>query len=98
MMSRSAHTEKLTLSFPADLLEKVRERVEKGEVSRFVAEATREKLEAEERALLREELKEGYLARAGLHRELAEEFYEAEEEAYQRQNSHGKAQRKTKAS
>lgn len=96
-MSRRVHTEKLTLSFPSNLLEKVKERVEKGELSRFVADATREKLEAEERALLREALKEGYIARAGLHRELAEEFYEAEEEAYQRQISHGKAQRKTKA-
>lgn len=96
MMSHRVHTEKLTLSFPSDLVEKIKGRVEKGELSRFVAEATREKLEAEERVLLREELKEGYIARAGLHRKLTEEFYEAEEEAYQRPISHGKAQGKTK--
>jgi metal-responsive CopG/Arc/MetJ family transcriptional regulator len=96
MMSRHIPSEKITLSFPADLLEKVKERIDRGEVSRFVAEATREKLEAEERALLREELKKGYIARAGLHRELAEEFYDAEEEAYRRQIGHGEAQRKTK--
>jgi len=95
-MRHNTSTEKVTLSFPSDLVRKVKERAPKGEVSRFVAEAVREKLEAEERARLREELKEGYRARAALHKELAREFYEAEEQAYSNYLSHGKAQRKAR--
>jgi metal-responsive CopG/Arc/MetJ family transcriptional regulator len=96
MVQHVASTEKVTLSFPRDLVRKVKARAAKGELSRFVAEAVREKLEAEERALLREELKEGYRARAALHKELAREFFEAEEEAYSHFIPHGQAQRKAR--
>ncbi|OGF55084.1 MAG: hypothetical protein A2Z21_04680 [Candidatus Fraserbacteria bacterium RBG_16_55_9] len=97
MMRRTASTQKVTFSFPSDLVRKVKQKAPKGEVSRFVAEAVREKLESEERARLREELKEGYQARAALHKELASEFSEAEEEAYSNYLIYAKAQRKARS-
>ena len=97
MKRRTANTEKVTFSLPSDLVRKVKQKTRKGKVSRFVAEAVHEKLEAEERARLREALKEGYQTRAALHKALASEFSEAEEEAYSNSLIYGKAQRKSRA-
>lgn len=75
---------KVTLTLPEELLRKLRERVPDRGLSRYVAEATAARLNAEERATLRERLKEQCLARADRDRALAEEFFAAEQEADER--------------
>ena len=90
-------TVKQTLSLPKELMTTVKRRVRKGRVSHFVAEAVREKLESEEREKLREELRVAYSARAPLHRKLAAEFFEAEEEASESLSVHGEDQREDRA-
>jgi hypothetical protein len=72
---------KLTLTFPEELIAKLRRHVPPRQISRYIAEATAARLAEEERAALREHLKEGYLARAAQDLELAEEFFAAEQEA-----------------
>ncbi len=42
----------------------------------------KERLDPEEKALLRKQLREGYIVRASLHRQLTSEFFEADEDAY----------------
>lgn len=80
--------QKVTLSLPADLTRELRKRTKRGEMSRYVAEAIRSRIEAEERERLRAQLREGYQARASVHRELADEFFTAEEEAFETSLSH----------
>lgn len=72
---------KVNLSLPEELWAELRARVPARKISQFVAEATAARLAEEERAQLRERLKEQCLARAGQDLELAEEFFAAEQEA-----------------
>lgn len=76
--------QKVNLTLPEELWAKLRARVPKRKISQYVAEATAARLAEEERAQLRECLKEQYLARAAQDLELAEEFFAAEQEASDR--------------
>lgn len=76
--------QKVTLTLPQELLEKLRERVPERKLSQYVTEALAERLAMEERAALRERLKEQSLVRAAQDRELAQEFFAAEQEATDR--------------
>lgn len=53
---------KVDFTIPSDLDERLRQSVEAGKRSNFVADAIREKLAALEREKVRAELREGYLA------------------------------------
>jgi len=72
---------RVNLTLPEELWDKLRSRVPKRKISQYVAEATAARLAEEERAALRERLKEQYLARAAQDLKLAEEFFAAEQEA-----------------
>lgn len=72
---------KVNLTLPEELWAKLRSRVPERKISQYIAEATAARLAEEERASLRERLKEQYLARAARDLELAEEFFAAEQEA-----------------
>lgn len=85
--SQAMSKQKVTLTLPAELLEKLRRRVPERKLSQYVTEALAERLAAEERAALRERLKEQYLVRAAQDRELAQEFFPAEQEAFDRVES-----------
>lgn len=69
------------LTLPQELWARLRTRVPARKISEYVAEATVARLAEEERALLRERLKDQYQTRAAQDRELAEEFFAAEQEA-----------------
>ena len=56
-------------------------RVPRRKISRFVSEAAARRLEEEERARLKELIKEQSLARSERDLRIAEEFFAAEEEA-----------------
>jgi hypothetical protein len=71
----------VNLTFPEELLAKLRAQVPKRGISQYVAEATAARLEEEELALLRERLKEQCLARAAQDLMLSEQFFPAEQEA-----------------
>jgi hypothetical protein len=71
---------KVNLTLPEELWAKLRARVPERKLSQYVAEATAARLAEEERAFLRECLKEQCLARAAQDLELAEEFFAAEQE------------------
>ena len=72
---------RVNLTLPEELWVRLRARVPGRKISEYVAEATAARLAEEERAVLRERLKEQYQARAAQDRELAEEFFAAEQEA-----------------
>lgn len=72
---------RVNLTLPDDLLDQVRARVSARGLSQYVAEAVAARLAAEERAGLRQRLKEQYLARTAQDQKLAEEFFAAEQEA-----------------
>lgn len=78
-------TTKITLTLPADLVEKLRQVAGGRRQSRFVAEATRRAIEEIERERLREELIRGYQANAQMDREMAEEWRPLEEEAWDKE-------------
>jgi len=71
---------------PPDLLQQVEEMAAKLNFNRsqFIRRAVEEFLEEQRRRELRELLKEGYLCRAQESLEMAEEFYIAEQEAWDR--------------
>ncbi|MFQ6117754.1 MAG: hypothetical protein ACE5LQ_05745 [Candidatus Bipolaricaulia bacterium] len=71
---------RVNLTLPEDLWAELRARVPKRKLSQYIAEATAARLAEEGRAVLRERLKEQYLARTAQDRELAEEFFAAEQE------------------
>jgi len=75
---------RVNLTLPEDLWTKLRACVSERKISQYIAEATTARLAEEERFLLRERLKEQYLTRAAQDRELAEEFFAAEQEASNR--------------
>lgn len=72
---------RVNLTLPEELWAKLRASIPKRKISQYIAEATAARLAQEERVLLRERLKEQYLARAAQDRKLAEEFFAAEQEA-----------------
>jgi len=72
---------RVNLTLPEELWARLRARVPGRKISEYVAEATAARLAQEERTVLRERLKDQYQARAAEDRELAEEFFAAEEEA-----------------
>lgn len=75
---------RVNLTLPEELWAKLRARVSERKLSKYIAEATAARLAEEERALLRERLKEQYLTQAAQDLELAEEFFAAEQEASDR--------------
>jgi len=77
-------TRKITLTFPVDLLEKLRTMVPKRQRSKFIAEATRQAIVEKEREALREELKAGAIARAKEDLAMAEEWFPVEQEVWDR--------------
>lgn len=76
--------QRVNLTLPEDLLARLRARVPGRKISQYVAEATAARLAEEERANLRERLKDQYLTRASEDRRLAEEFFAAEQEPIDR--------------
>ncbi|MDP2937119.1 MAG: hypothetical protein Q8O86_11590 [Dehalococcoidia bacterium] len=78
-------TTKITLTLPADLVEKLRQVAGGRKKSRFVAEATRRAIDEIERQRLCEDLIRGYQANAQLDKEIAEEWRPLEEEAWDRE-------------
>ena len=79
-------TKRVMFTLPSNLLEQVDEEVERLETNRsnLIREALERFLEERRRHELREMLKEGYLYRAQESLELAEEFYAAEQEVWDR--------------
>ncbi len=73
---------KVTVTMPAELVEKLRQVAGGRQQSHFIAEATRRAIEDIERRRLREELARGYQANAAMDREMAEEWRPLEEEAW----------------
>jgi len=72
---------RVNLTLPEELWTRLRARVPGRKISEYVAEATAARLAEEERAVLRERLKDQYQARAAQDRQMAEEFFAAEQEA-----------------
>lgn len=81
--------QKVTLTLPTELWEKIRRRVSSRRLSQYIAEATAARLAEEERLALRARLKEQCLARASPDRRLAAEFFAAEQEASDDESSPG---------
>ena len=71
---------RVNLTLPEDLWLKLRARVPRRRISKYVADATAARLAEEERRTLRERLKEQYQARAADDRTLVEEFFTTEQE------------------
>ncbi len=82
----TVNTRRVMFTLPASLLEQVDEAVEKLDTNRssLIREALKRFLEERRRQELRERLKEGYLYRAQESLEMAQEFYIAEQEAWDR--------------
>lgn len=85
-MSPTATMQRIIVTMPPDLLSQVEAVAEKLNFSRsrLIREAVEQFVEAERRQELRELLKEGYLYRAEESRQLAQEFFIAEKEAWDR--------------
>jgi hypothetical protein len=71
---------RVNLTLPEELWVKLCTRVPRRKLSQYIAEATAARMAEEERAQLRERLKEQYLVRAAQDLGLAEEFFAAEQE------------------
>lgn len=71
---------RVNLTLPEDLWIKLRARVPERKISEYVAEATTARLAEEERAIIRERLKDQCAVRAAQDRALADEFFAAEQE------------------
>ncbi len=85
-MSTATTMQRIIVTMPPDLLSQVEEVATKLNFSRsrLIREAVEQFVEAERRQELRELLKEGYLYRAEESRQLAQEFFIAEKEAWDR--------------
>ena len=83
-MSTTQTMRRIIVTMPPDLLQQVEEMAAKLNFNRsqFIRRAVEEFLEEQRRRELRELLKEGYLYRAQESLEMAEEFYVAEQEAW----------------
>jgi len=85
-MSTVTTMQRIIVTIPPGLLSQVEEAAAKLNFSRsrLVREALEQYIEAQRRQELRELLKEGYLYRAEESRQLAQEFFVAEQEAWDR--------------
>ena len=83
-MSTTQTMRRIIVTMPPDLLQQVEEMAAKLNFNRsqLIRQAVRAFLEEQSRRELRELLKEGYLYRAQESLEMAEEFYVAEQEAW----------------
>ena len=75
---------RVNLTLPEDLWAELRARVPERKLSQYIAEAAAARLAEEKRVALRERLREQSLARAEQDFELADEFFHAEQQAFDR--------------
>ena len=87
-------SERITFSFPKKLISQLRKRAGKGNMSQYVADSVRKRIEFEEKIKLERTLIEGYQARSALHQKLASEFNASEDEAFEKFLLNDQAQRK----
>lgn len=83
-MNTTRTMRRIMITMPPDLLQQVEETATKLNTNRsqFIRQAIEAFLEEQRRRELRELLKEGYLYRAQESLQMAEEFYVAEQEAW----------------
>lgn len=72
---------RVNLTLPEDLWERLRERVPPRQISQYVAAATEARLAEEDRTVLRDQLREQYLAHAERDLQITEAFFLSEQEA-----------------
>ncbi len=82
-MHRAVTHKRINISLPEPLLRWLDEVAPKSRRSQFIAQAVEERITALQRQELRERLKAGYLANAEVDRQLAEEWFTIEQEAYE---------------
>lgn len=75
-------TERILLTIPQETMKKVRRLVPKRKYSKLISEAVDCYLKEREKKQLREKLKEGYKIRAKSDLKLAEDFFLAEQEVW----------------
>jgi CopG family transcriptional regulator/antitoxin EndoAI len=85
-MSSTQTMRRVIVTMPPDLLQQVEEMAAKLDFNRsqFIRQAVKAFLEEQRRCELRELLKEGYVYRTQESLEMAEEFYVAEQESWDR--------------
>ena len=74
---------RINITLPADTIRLLDRVAPKGDRSRFIDEAVREQAKRAAKTKLRKELKEGYLRENQINRQLAEEWFLLDEEAWQ---------------
>jgi CopG family transcriptional regulator/antitoxin EndoAI len=75
--------QRINITLPADTVRLLDRVAPKGDRSRFIDEAVREQAKRAAKGKLRKELKEGYLRENEINRQLAEEWFLLDEEAWQ---------------
>ncbi len=75
--------QRINITLPADTVRLLDRVAPKGERSRFIDRAVREQAKRTAKAKLRKELKEGYLRENQITRQLAEEWFLLDEEAWE---------------
>jgi len=75
--------QRINITLPADTVRLLDRVAPKGDRSRFIDEAVREQAKRAVKSKLRKELKEGYLRENETNRQLAEEWFLLDEEAWQ---------------
>lgn len=83
-MASTTTMQRVMITIPPSLLQQVEEAAAKANFNRsqLIREALKQYLAAQRRQELHELLKEGYLYRAEENRQLAQEFFVAEQEAW----------------
>ncbi len=76
--------ERLNISLPRDTVELLDRIIPKGNRSRFIDAAIRERIASTSRARLRKQLEQGYAARVGRDLRMVEEWFAVDEEAWER--------------
>ena len=74
---------RINITLPADTVRLLDRVASKGDRSRFFDEAVREQAKRAAKARLRKDLKEGYLRENQINRQLAEEWFLLDQEAWQ---------------
>lgn len=74
--------QRINITLPADTVRLLDRVAPKGDRSRFIDEAVREQAKRTAKARLRKELKEGYLRENLINRQIAEEWFLLDEEAW----------------
>ena len=75
--------QRINITLPADTVRLLDRIAPKGDRSRFIDEAVREQAKRAVKSKLRKELKDGYLRENETNRQLAEEWFLLDEEAWQ---------------